>query len=42
VRLTDEVHLDITHHVRDDYRWARALRRPSPAFATSKSPALTR
>jgi len=26
VRLTDEVHLDITHHVRDDYRWARALR----------------
>jgi hypothetical protein len=26
VRLTDEVHLDITHHVRDDYRWARSLR----------------
>jgi hypothetical protein len=25
-RLTDEVHLDIAHHARDDYRRARALR----------------
>jgi hypothetical protein len=26
VRLTDEVHLDIAHHARDDYRQTRALR----------------
>ena len=25
-RLTDEVHLDIAHHARSDYRWARSLR----------------
>lgn len=25
-RLTDQVHLDIAHHARDDYRWARSLR----------------
>lgn len=25
-RLTDEVHLDITHHSRSEFRWARSLR----------------
>jgi hypothetical protein len=33
-RLTDQVHLDIAHHARDDYRWAKVLAPASLAGST--------